>query len=343
MHESRRLSRRLLALTAAAGVLVLGACGQQADPNASASPSAPDTASVPATASPSASPSATPTPVKASTNLDAITVTGKFGAKPTVKFKAPWAIDKTRTKVLSEGKGATVQKTGTVEVNYEGVNGRTGETFDESFSRKQSVAFPLDQVIPGFQKGLEGQKVGSRVLIAMPGKDGYDASGGSPQAGIQVGDTLIFVVDIVSTTLTGPEGKTVAPKAGMPAVKDSGGKPEITIPKGDPPSKLQVAPLIQGTGKTVAETDTITVNYQAVSWKTGKVVDQSYGKAPETGPLAQLIPGWQQGLKGQKVGSRVELVVPPDLAYPDGNATPKIDKGDTLVYVVDILFATQGQ
>ena len=52
------------------------------------------------------------------------------------------------------------------------------------------------------------------MLIAMPGADGYDASGGSPQAGIEVGDTLIFVVDIVATTLSGPEGTPVPPKAG---------------------------------------------------------------------------------------------------------------------------------
>ncbi len=70
--------------------------------------------------------------------------------------------------------------------------------------------------MPGFSKGLTGQKQGSRVLIAMPGADGYDASGGSPQAGIEVGDTLIFVVDIEATTLSGPEGTAVAPKAGLP-------------------------------------------------------------------------------------------------------------------------------
>ena len=61
-------------------------------------------------------------------------------------------------------------------------------------------------MVPGFSKGLTGQKQGSRVLIAMPGTDGYDSSGGNPQAGIEVGDTLIFVVDIVAVPLEGPEG-----------------------------------------------------------------------------------------------------------------------------------------
>ena len=50
----------------------------------------------------------------------------------------------------------------------------------------------------------------------MPGKDGYDPMGGNPQAGIEVGDTLIFVVDLVGVQLPGPEGTTVQPKAGPP-------------------------------------------------------------------------------------------------------------------------------
>ena len=47
----------------------------------------------------------------------------------------------------------------------------------------------------------------------------------------------------------------------------------------------------------------------------------------------------KQGLAGQPVGSRVMLIVPPSLAYPDGNAEPAIPAGATLVYVVDILYA----
>ena len=69
-------------------------------------------------------------------------------------------------------------------------------------------------MVPGFSKGLVGQKQGSRVLIAMPGSDGYDSSGGSPQAGIEVGDTLIFVVDLVAVQLAGPEGTAVNPRQG---------------------------------------------------------------------------------------------------------------------------------
>ena len=72
--------RRLLALTAAAGVLVLAACGHKEDPNATPAPSASDTPAASASASPSAS--ATPKPVKPSDNLDALKVSGDYGKTP---------------------------------------------------------------------------------------------------------------------------------------------------------------------------------------------------------------------------------------------------------------------
>ncbi|HEX8488118.1 MAG TPA: FKBP-type peptidyl-prolyl cis-trans isomerase [Propionibacteriaceae bacterium] len=329
----------LLALGLSSALLLLGACGSDKDdPAASASPSAP----VSAAPSPSASASAAPK-IKASTNLDAVKVSGDYGASPKVTVKAPWAIDKTRTEVLKKSDGPVVKTGQSVEVNYFGVNGRTGKKFDDSYSRKASVAFNLEQVVPGFKKGLIGQRQGSRVLVAMPGADGYDASGGSEQAGIKVGDTLIFVIDVVSTQLSGPEGAKVEPKAGLPTVTDKDGKPSITVPKTAAPKALQVQPLIKGSGKKIAPTDTITFNYRWVAWKDGRLLEDSYSGTPGSAALSGLLPGMQQGLVGQTVGSRVLLVVPPALGYPAGNEKPKIDKDETLVFVVDLLFTQAGQ
>ncbi len=302
-------------------------------------------ASAPSSAAPSGSPSpsASKTKVTPSKNLDAITVDGSYGKAPKITFKTPWAIDKTQTKVLQPGKGAEVKAGGSVTVNYYGVNGRTGKKFDESFSRGAPVTFSLAQVVPGFSKGLTGQRQGSRVLIAMPGSDGYDASGGSPQAGIEVGDTLVFVVDIEATTLTGPEGTPVAPKAGLPTVKDnSKGVPEVTVPKTAPPTSLVVQPLIKGSGPKVGANDLVTFNYSWYTWD-GKLVETSYGAQPGSIELAKLLPGLRKGLLGQTVGSRVLLIVPPADGYPNGNASPKIEKNATLVFVVDVLFSQQGQ
>lgn len=323
----------------AVAALVLGACGKN-QPAGEASPAQP---TAPTTPTASATPTPTPEPIKPSNNLDAIKVEGEPLKEPKVTVPAPWAIDQTRTKVLKAGDGATVLENGSVEVNYYGVNGRTGKKFDDSFSRGQAVVFPLDQVVPGFKKGLANQKVGSRVLIAMPGQDAYDQMGGNPQADIQVGDTLVFVADIISTTLSKPEGDPVAAKPGLPTVTDSGGKPKVALPGGQPPSQLVSQPIIQGKGKKVAASDQITVNYQSVAWSTGQVVEETYGKQPQSGPLNKLIAGWQEGLVDKTVGSRILLVVPPDKAYPEGNETPKINKGETLVYVVDILYTEAAQ
>ena len=146
--------------------------------------------------------------------------------------------------------------------------------------RGQSIAFNLGQVVPGFSKGLIGQRQGSRVVIAMPGSDGYDPSGGDPQAGIEVGDTLIFVVDLVGVQLAGPKGEKVTPKAGLPTVTEKDGQPAITIPKTDPPAELQVQPLIKGKGKEVGENDTITFDYRWVRWSDGKLLEESYSGEP---------------------------------------------------------------
>ena len=286
---------------------------------------------------PDASASAVATVATAS-DLSGITVEGEYGTEPTVTFE-PFSIDQTRSQVLSEGAGRAVEAGDTVLVKYFGVNGRTGEPFDTSFPNPDPVAFPLDSVVPGFADGLVGKTVGSRVLVAMPGSDGYDASGGAPQVGIEVGDTLVFVVDIVDIQLNGPQGEPVEQPVGQPRVTGAIDDPQIEIPAGDPPQELVAQTLIKGTGPEVTAESTITADYRAWLWD-GTQVDDTYATAPEPGQLSTLIPGWVQGLQGQTVGSRVLLVVPPDLAFPDGVPEAGIPAGSTFVYVVDLLNAS---
>jgi peptidylprolyl isomerase len=104
--------------------------------------------------------------------------------------------------------------------------------------------------------------------------------------------------------------------------------------------KLKVTPLIVGTGPAVTKGQTITVNYSGVNYKTGKPFQSSWDSgqpfSTEIG-VGRVIPGWDQGLVGVKVGSRVQLDIPTELAYgenPQGGAPA----GD-LRFVVDILAA----
>lgn len=339
---NRRLSATLAGATAA--VVLLAGCSSP-EPETGQSPS-PTPSSAAPTAEASADPSATPTPepITPSANLDGITVTGEQNAEPQVTIPSPFAVEQTMNKVLVEGNGAEIKEGGIAELHYVGLNGRTGEKFDDSYSRGETVEFTLSQVVPGFQKGLTGQKVGSRVLIAMPGSDGYDSSGGNPNAGIEVGDTLVFVVDIVAAPLDIASGTEQPAPEGAPTVQfGEDNKPTITIPTGtQPPTELQTHPLIVGTGKQVGEGDTITVQYAASSWRTGEEIIDIYG-APEQGQLSKMIPAWQEALVNQPVGSRILIVAPPDKAYPEGSDRPRVQAGDTVVFVVDILWTAQSQ
>lgn len=325
-------NRRLLPVVALS-LLALTACGGQ-----SASPS-PSAALTPATASPS--PSASPS-VAPQTSLDGIKVVGKRLKAPKVTFKAPFVIDKTRSRVEIPGKGAVVLETGMVTVHYQGVNGRTGKVFDESFSRKATATFPLNQVVAGFRLGLTGQKVGSRVLVAAPGTDTYDNYPAEYRpTDYQVGDTLLFVVDIISASVTQPRGTTIRPPAGLPTVTgDAATKPTVTMPPAAAPANMVAQNLIRGIGPAVAKTDTIFARYVGYSWKTGKLIDDQFA-TPSSGALATTIPGWQAGLVGKTVGSRVLLVLPPKFGFPQGNNNPPLEAGDTIVYVIDILHAYQ--
>ncbi|WCC81111.1 FKBP-type peptidyl-prolyl cis-trans isomerase [Cutibacterium equinum] len=273
------------------------------------------------------------------TNLDQIKVSGADGKAPTIEGAWPLAIAKTQSKVLKQGSGETVGKDATVKVNYHGVNGRTGKVFDSSFQRGSTADFPLSQVVPGFAKGLVGKHAGDRVLIMMPGSDAYDPQGGRPEAGIMKGDSLVFVVDVVGVPLTKAKGAAVTPASGLPTVKEVQGAPVVTIGNAKKPSGLVVQPLIKGDGHKITAKDAIDVKYRTYAWSTKELIEDGFSGPALSGSMNSVIPGWKKGLEGQTVGSRVMLIVPPADAYPNGTTNPPVKKGETLVYVIDILSA----
>lgn len=99
--------------------------------------------------------------------------------------------------VLKQGSGLVVESGATVWIQYQGVNWRTGEVFDQSWGGKIAT-FSLDRVVEGFSKAIEGQKVGSQVIVIVPPALGYGPMGGQPSAGIEADDTLVFVIDILA-------------------------------------------------------------------------------------------------------------------------------------------------
>jgi peptidylprolyl isomerase len=200
------------------------------------------------------------------------------------------------------------------------------------------------RLLPGLQTALRNQKIGSRVLAVIPPKDGY-GSQGNPQGGVKPTDTLVFVIDLLKAypANAAATGKTVSAGGhGLPTVT-AGPPPQNKVPPGPPPAKLEAKTLIQGSGPAIAKGQYVIVQYSGVNWRTGKVFDSSWSHGAPFGFVIgatppQVIPGWDDGLLGKKVGSRILLSIPPAEGYgKQGSAQAGIKGTDTLVFVVDIL------
>ncbi|WP_185296372.1 FKBP-type peptidyl-prolyl cis-trans isomerase [Mycolicibacterium litorale] len=193
--------------------MTLAGCGSDADDSA-ASTSSPTSASwadevLPSSNTETATAAATcPTaaPQNAGTpewtlpgTTGSVAVTGSTDTSaPDVKVEAPFSVTETQVQTLQPGDGPVVADTAAVTVCYMGVNGRDGSVFDNSYERGEPVEFPLDGVVPGFQKAIAGQKVGSTVAVAMTSADGYPE--GQPAAGIEPGDSLVFAIKILDAS-----------------------------------------------------------------------------------------------------------------------------------------------
>jgi peptidylprolyl isomerase len=117
-------------------------------------------------------------------------------------------------------------------------------------------------------------------------------------------------------------------------------KPKVTVPSGAPPKKLEIKELEKGSGATAKAGDEVTVQYVGVGYDSEEEFDSSWSRnEPFTFGLGagMVIPGWDQGVEGMKVGGRRELVIPPNLAYGSAGSPPVIGPNETLIFVIDLL------
>jgi FKBP-type peptidyl-prolyl cis-trans isomerase len=321
--------RRLLAITVipVLACLVIAGCG-------SSKPSSSASSSSSAAANPNANAS--------------VTVAGAFGTTPVVKIPKLDANNKLTVKTVIQGTGATVTKTDALAANFVLYfwDGKANTLKANTFTSNPTVIGGT--MLPGLETALVGQKVGSRVLAVIPPADGYGTAGNS-QLGITGTTTLVFVIDVIkSYSNTASASGTQESDGGgsLPTVTaHAGSAPTITIPANNPPSGLVTKTLVKGSGPKVVKGQFVIAQYTGYIWRTKKVFDSSWtsgspfgfviGASPE-----QVIPGWDTGLAGQTVGSRVMLVIPPADAYGSaGQSQAGITGKDTLVFVVDIIDA----
>jgi peptidylprolyl isomerase len=136
-----------------------------------------------------------------------------------------------------------------------------------------------------------------------------------------------------------PKARKVKPSA---AEADIGRKPEPPKGSGSPPSQLVVQDLIVGKGKKAAEGDLVSVQYVGVLFANGKEFDASWKGSrpgrPFQFPLGsgQVIPGWDQGVPGMRVGGRRKLIIPAELAYGAQGYAPDIPPNAALIFDIDL-------
>ena len=118
-------------------------------------------------------------------------------------------------------------------------------------------------------------------------------------------------------------------------------KPAVQVPSDQAPSyQLELEDIIDGDGDEAVSGRIVEVHYVGVSWQTGQQFDASWDRG-EAFKFAlgkgQVIPGWDQGVTGMKVGGRRRITIPPMLAYGKRGAGNVIGPDETLVFVVDLI------
>jgi peptidylprolyl isomerase len=322
--------RRFLALIAIAllGGAFLAGCGSSSSSSKSSASSSSSSSSAGANSS--------------------VTATGAFGKAPTVTIPKAKAGTKLAVKTLIQGTGTTLTKADAMAANFVLYfwSGTTSSLKANTFTSNPTVIGGT--MLPGLETALIGQKVGSRVLAVIPPADGYGTSGNS-QLGITGSTTLVFVIDVIKSyaDTASASGSQVSNGGGaLPTVTaKAASAPTLTFSSTKAPSGLVAKTLIKGSGPKVAKGEFVIAQYTGYIWRTKAVFGSSWssgspfgfsiGASPE-----QVIPGWDKGLEGQTVGSRVMLSIPPAEGYGTaGNSDAGIKGTDSLVFVVDIIDA----
>lgn len=305
---------RSIAATAAACALALAlsACsGDGGDPDASAS---------------------------ASGDISEVTVVQSETLAPDIEFEPGLNYVEEQTRVLWEGEGEPLQEGQPLLLDIYGESLIDGTVMMNTFDGSPESFLMAPEIVgEGIYEALQTVRVGGRVLVVSPPGEGEDEF-----------EPVAIVVDVLPTHAQGEEQ---TPVAGMPEVTlGEAGEPVVEVASDrEASTELEVATLINGGGSQVRSASQVLVNYTMVhhddspadedegldvgdEWQAGDVFDTSWEVERE--PLlvdmgeVSAVPGFQQGLLDQTAGSRVLMVVPPALGYPERGS---------MIIVVDIL------
>lgn len=286
-----------------------------------------------ATSAPTATETYTPIDgVEAVSALEEMTwVDNGADAAPGLEFTTPINFTETGGRLIEDGDGAALVEGQVLNLEVVQFSGTDGSVLYSTYDDGAAAPATLDSATfdPVLYDILTTAHVGAKLLYAIP-----DSGSGAV--------VVAFIVSSAVDVLASAEGTAVDPVEGLPTVTlDADGKPAVSFDGATMPEGLVAQDLITGTGSAVVEGQTLTVNYTGWVWD-GEQFDSSWDAgttASFTLATGSLIDGWVQGLVGKNVGSRVLLVIPPELGYGDEGSGDTIPGGSTLVFVVDILAA----
>jgi len=285
---------------------------------------------------------------KTSDRLDAVTISGDVGTAPEVKWKTAMDAGKVESETITEGDGAKLAADDNVLAHLWIGNGSTKREVFNTYTDKKAELLTVNDQLPSFLTSIKDATVGSRIAVTASAEEAFGEAGNSA-LGIGNKDTVLVIVDLASEVLAEPAGAKSPEPDWMPAPKynksgaikgfDFEGAPE-------PTDDLRRVQLIKGDGPRVKKGQTIAVRYLGQAWGEDKPFDENFGDTGKGAPTTfsigtgAVIKGWDQGLEGVPVGSRVVLSIPAELGYgAEGQPDNGIPKDATLVFMIDILGA----
>ncbi|MFJ2034250.1 FKBP-type peptidyl-prolyl cis-trans isomerase [Streptosporangium sp. NPDC087985] len=264
--------------------------------------------------------------------LDTVSLTAEPGKPPVLDFAPPVSVTGPIARVVAPGSGETIDVNQAVVANVVTIDGGDGTEQGSTYDGAPQILMTTEASMPlALLEQLVGAQTGVRVLLAGP---------------VGEGRTTLWVFEVTSVLdvlaqAEGTEVKDLAP--GLPPIGYADSPtteavmPMLVPAEGPPPEDLVVQPLIVGTGPEVSADSSLVLQVVGSLWDGTQFQNSWEDGAGLPVVLAGTIRGWREGLVGQPIGSRVMLVVPPDLAWGDKGRGELIPGGSTLVYVIDIL------
>ncbi|WP_202637794.1 FKBP-type peptidyl-prolyl cis-trans isomerase [Bailinhaonella thermotolerans] len=275
-------------------------------------------------------------------------VEGGFGDRPRIVFPGePGGALTVRT--LRPGQGPVVRQGDFVVAHYAAHVWDGGENRElaSTFATGSPAALKAGTLVPGLNRAVTGQRVGSRVLAAVPPRDAY---GPNPPKGLGPDEETVYVVDILDRRDPEQAAQGEVTRESVPGVQivsRPGARPWFRPAKGAKPPRRTVArTLIRGRGPAVAKGATVAVHYEGRLWRDGDSFDATWtrdgGPRPALVPIGsgKALPAWDRHLEGARVGSRIALVVPPEDGYGKAGLPGQgVRPTDTMIFLVDVLAA----